>query len=83
MELIKLYDYILKNNGATIRNNELINNQKGFVYSLQGFEYKIKLNNFNFKTFYKLQNKYNNFINYIKIKGLNVRLLDRFKLYLY
>jgi hypothetical protein len=83
MELKKLYDYIIKNNGATTSNNNIINAKTGFVYSLQGFECKINLKDFNFKTFYKIQNKYNNFVKYLNIKSLNVRLLDRFKLYLH
>jgi hypothetical protein len=83
MELKKLYDYIIKNNGATTSNNNIINAKTGFVYSLQGFESKINLKNFDFKTFYKIQNKYNNFVKYLNIKSLNVRLLDRFKLYLH
>lgn len=72
MELKKLYNYIIENNGATIQNNNIVNAKTGFVYSLQGFEQKIILKDFNFKTFYKLQNKYNNFINYLNIKSLNV-----------
>ena len=77
MELKKLYNYIIENKGATTNNNNIINNKKGFVYSIQGFETKINLKDFNFKTFYKIQNKYNNFVKYLNIKGLNVRLLDR------